>query len=282
MTTALTRITSRPGAEGANIRNWIGFKHFLYLVEDAITDWHRRRGYGPRRLFTEYGMGLAIVDASVLLPRVLDVDDEVEAEVAPTAEPGRFGVRLRSGDTVALRGKVTAVLVARPDAPVAPSAPDGFVVSTDQTLAGVPETGTFRWDWRVPYFYCQFSARLSFAGHVRAMEDVVDRFLADRGISVRRMLDERGWIPVVSRVRLSVLGEVAMEETVRTTFTVESVVKETMFDGRMDSFVRRDGRWIHVATGRILHGYAASRGPRAGSLATLDAATIAALTGPAR
>jgi len=134
----------------------------------------------------------------------------------------------------------------------------------------------------VPYYYCQFSEHLQFSGYVRAMEEVVDRFLADRGLSVSTMLRTRGWIPVVSRARIGVLADVAMEETVHTVFTVTDVLKDLGFDARMDCYVRRDETLVHTATGRILHGYAVASGPGAGGLATLDGPTVAALTGSSR
>ena len=50
----------------------------------------------------------------------------------------------------------------------------------------------------------------------------------------------------------------------------------------MTCHVVRDGRLTQVATATILHGYAASRGPEAGRLATLDPETVAALTAGSR
>ena len=57
----MTALTCRPRYEGANIRTWIGFKHFMYLVEEAVLHWFRERGLGPQRLYHEYGLGLEIV-----------------------------------------------------------------------------------------------------------------------------------------------------------------------------------------------------------------------------
>jgi hypothetical protein len=136
------------------------------------------------------------------------------------------------------------------------------------------------WSWRAPYFYCHFSDRVQHSGFVRALEDVVDRFLAARGLSVGTLLAERAWIPVVSRARVQLVEAAHMEETIHTTFVVTDILRGVMFDGRMDCHVRRGDRLVHVATAQILHGYAISRGPDAGSLATLDDAVVAALTGP--
>lgn len=277
--------------EGANIRTWIGFKHFMYLVEDALLDWLRRFTPGARQLYHEHGLGFEIVDCSVLLPAVLEVDDEVRAYVTPY-EPGRFRVRLhavRDGhEAPVARANVVVALVHEPTAPASRSL-DGVAgaewlpgpvpeLPSDAAEEAVPADG-FRWSWRAPYFYCHFSDRVQHSGFVRALEEVVDLFLADRGISVRHMLTERGWIPVVSRARVRLLGATHMEEVVHTTFRVDEILRGTMFDGRMLCRVERNGRMVPVAAGRILHGYAVSRGREAGQLASLDDSTIAALTG---
>jgi len=290
----VTVTSHRPRYEGANIRTWIGFKHFMYIVEEAVLDWFREHTPGARRLYHDHGLGLEIVDSSVLLPTTLEVDDEVRATVTPVA-PGRFGVTLhvhRDGQAVpALKGKVTVALVAEADAPAKEPLPEADllpgpvdrIVSPDAVShKAVPaEPGALRWDWRVPYFYCHFSDRLQHSGYVRTLEEVVDRFLADRGLAVGRMLAERGWIPVVSRARVRMLADAHMEETVHTTFVVDDILRGSMFDGRMDCYVTRGDEVVHTATARILHGYAISRGPLAGTVAELDAGVVAALRGGA-
>jgi acyl-CoA thioesterase FadM len=296
-----TTTVARPRYEGANIRTWIGFKHFVYLVEEAVLDWFRGQGLGPRRLYHESGLGLEILDCSVQMPAVLDVDDVVSCEAVPSA-PGRFTVLLRVSrdgvDVVVARAKVSVGLVREKDAPgdAAPPAPVAELVVPDVAAAtGTPDVlelppgvdpavalaGAFVWPWKARYFHCHYSDRVQHSAYVRALEEVVDRFLADRGISVGRMLAERGWIPVVSRARVRLLADARMEETVFTTFRVDDVLKNLTYDGQSDSWVERDGRLLRVATARILHGYAVSRGPRAGQLAELDDEVVALLCGGA-
>jgi acyl-CoA thioesterase FadM len=151
-----------------------------------------------------------------------------------------------------------------------------------RSVLAPPGSGCFLWSWRAPYFYCHFSDRVQHSAYVRALEEVVDRFLDARGLSVGRLLRERGWIPVVSRARVQLLAEAHMEETVHTTFVVEDVLKQTAYDARMDCYVQRGGALVHTATARILHGYAQSRGPEAGRMVPLDDETVAALTGRRR
>src|SRR5690606_15299388 len=87
----------RPRYEGANIRTWIGFKHFEYLVEEAVLQYFRDRGYGPAVLYHTYGLGLEIVDSSIQLPNALNVDDEVTATVtaAPTQPAGMLALNVK-------------------------------------------------------------------------------------------------------------------------------------------------------------------------------------------
>jgi acyl-CoA thioesterase FadM len=201
-------------------------------------------------------------------------------------------VRLRArrpGAPTVLRGRITVALAREPGAPAAASPPDALApLVVDHVGAGAHDVPAealdkgFVWSWRVPYTDCQFSEHLQFAGYVRAMEQVVDLFLADRGLSVATMLRNRGWIPVVSRARISVLADVAMEETVHTVFTVTDVLKGVGFDATMDCYVRRGAGLMHTATGGILHAYAIAGGPGAGGLATLDGPTVAALTRSSR
>ncbi|MGH3935805.1 MAG: thioesterase family protein, partial [Pseudonocardiaceae bacterium] len=265
--------------------------------------WFREHAGGPAQLYHEYGLGLEIVDSSVLLPAVLEVDDEVVASVV-AQRPGRFLVRLRvrrsGADVVALRGKVTVALVREKDAPgrrsppaelmplvVAEIAPAGRELPAYRVVPGAdvasvlaPAGGhNFLWPWRASYVYCHFSDRVQHSAYVRVLEEVVDRFLVDRGLSVGRVLRERGWIPVVSRARVRLLADAHMEETVHTTLVVEDVLKDTTYDARMDCYVRRGTALTRVATARILHGYVISRGERAGELARLDADMVSALTG---
>ncbi|WP_018680605.1 hypothetical protein [Actinokineospora enzanensis] len=283
MTVAGTTAALRPRYEGANIRTWIGFKHFLYLAEEAVLGWFRDRGDGPARLYHDCGVGLSVVDVSALLPAVLEVDDVVTAEVERISVD-RFAVRLRAreGETV-LRAKLRVALVRDHDrtAPVVPVPDDLTELVVDEVVADAPEAeeADYSWTWRIPYFHCQYSDRMQMSGYVRAVEEVVDRFLADRGISVGRFLTERGWIPVVSRASVRMFGDAHMEEEIRTSFTVTGILRDMVFDGRVDFDVHRDGEWVRVAQGQILHGYAISRGPDAGGVAELDPPTVVALLG---
>jgi acyl-CoA thioesterase FadM len=299
----VTVVDLRPAYEGANIRTWIGFKHFIYLVEQALLRWLAEHGTTSRDLYLNHGLGFEILDCSVQLPAVLELDDEVRAEVCGTGNRLDVGLSVtRDGRAVTvLRGKVTVALVRERTATGYRPAPEpvrGLEVvdlvdgaaralpmrlgpgdSVESVLAS--GAGTFLWSWRAPYFYCHFSDRVQHSGFVRALEEVVDRFLADRGISVGRLLTERSWIPVVSRCRVQLTAPAYLEETIHTTFAVVDVLRDVMFDARMDCHVRRGDELVRVATARILHGYAIAAGPGAGGMAQLDDEVRRALTGGA-
>lgn len=290
----ITVVRARPAFEGANIRTWIGFKHFMYLAEAAVLEWLHERGTSARQLYLDNGLGLEIVDSSVQLPAVLELDDEVTTQVRHLGA-GRLTITMtvcREGtDVTVFRAKTRVALVRQASAEAAAPAPaavaDLVVDSLDSAteargartqldgrdVAAVLGTGqnSLLWSWRVPYFYCHYTDRVQHSGYVRALEEVVDRYLADRGISVGTLLRDRSWIPVVSRARVEMLAAAEMEEVIHTEFTIDQVLRDVMFSATMTCWVQRGDELIAVARAQILHGYAISAGPHAGSLAELDA-----------
>ena len=289
--TAVRLEPSRPRYEGANIRTWIGFKHLLYLVEESLLEFLRGQDAGPQRLYLEHGVGLQVVDCSAQLPSTVQIDDQIVPEVQERA-PGRYRVTLRAprGEQhrEVARARVTVALVEEPGAPgtvpVAAELQPLVVPSTSALGAGDGEVppavaGATQWTWRARYFHCHYSDRVQHSAYVRALEEVVERFLAERGLSVRKMLATHGWIPVVSRVRVRLLADARMDDDIHTRFSVGEILKDRAYEGRMDCHVERDGRPVHVATGEILHGYAQSDGAQAGELVVLDEPTKAALQG---
>jgi len=310
----VTVYAGRPGFEGANIHTWIGFKHFMYQIEEAALEYCRAHALSPQRLFQEHGICLETVEARVRLLHTLHMDDRVEVEVRPDkrAVPGELAlavemfVEAEGERRKALTGKVQLLLRGSASAtaqtglpaealallhpaidrsarhpahdvslPAAESADRGDMASLMRTA----HANAFVWPFRIPYFYCHYTDRLHYSGYVRLMEEVVDRFLADRGISIRTMLESRNWIPVVSEARLEILREALLEETAYTVFTVEDIMKDITFTARIEWYVVRAGEVIRTATGRITHGYVAIEDRSTGQLATFDAQTIAALRG---
>lgn len=310
-----TVVHRMPRYEGSNICTWIGFKHVMYLVEEAVLEHLRQSGLPPRALFEEYGVCVDIVDSGVRILHALHMDDVARVEVTPTTAPQdtelAFGVQMfvsrENHEVKALTGKVKVAL--RQDSGSAASlAPielqpfivpvidrrGGGAVPTSSELDGRGVNGAddalirtvvpgganaFVWKWRIPYFYCHFSERLQHSGYLRVMEEVVDLFLASRGISIKTMLDTRRWIPVVPSARVESVADAWMEETLYTVYAVEDIYKDVTYTSRMDCYVVRDGVLVRTATGRITHGYAEILNRRDWKLVTFDQPTLDALRG---
>ncbi|HET6743192.1 MAG TPA: hypothetical protein VFH76_29835 [Kribbella sp.] len=276
--------TFRPRYGSANIGTWIGFKQFMSIAEEAVLQWFRDRGRGPQQLYETYGLALSVQDSSVVLPSVLTVDDTVEAEVEARGA-GEFRVRLsaprESGPDTVLKGRLRVCLVDEFGSGLAP--PDDVAAAVDVVpyeplFTGSADDRAFRHDWTARYFHCQFSSRVQHSAYVGALEELVDRYLASVGLAVPDVLEARGWIPVVSRVRVTLGGQARMGDLIESRFTVTDIWKDKAYAAQMTCLV---GGTV-VAEASIAHGYAVSRGPDAGRLATLDSETIAQLTGAVR
>ncbi|GAB3484212.1 hypothetical protein [Amycolatopsis cihanbeyliensis] len=290
-------VTLRPGYEGGNINTAIGFKHVCYLIEHAVLDHFRAIGLGATKLYLEHGLNFDVVGLEARLITVVTLDDEVTFDVLPKSSDGdselRFAVTgrlVRGGERVkAVAAKVTVRLrqdetVVDPDPvpdelarfatprlataeprPLASSPVDNLDLTTgrgapadDPVLAEIiGDTNAFGWKWRIPYYYCHFTERMQMSGYLRQMEEAKHLFVASRGISIKKLLDERGWIPVVTQCKLTLTDEAIMEEDVYTVYTVENIFKNMLYTSRMDCYVVREGRLVQTATGSIVHGYAA-------------------------
>jgi acyl-CoA thioesterase FadM len=292
-----TQVELRPRYEGSNICTWIGFKHVNYLVEEAVLEHFRRAGLPARTLYEEHGLGLDIVDLDTRIPAALHMDDLVRAEVSPTGDGSelRFGVALsveRDGTLVKVASSKVRVVLREDDwhdqPPTAPAGMEQFAVprigSAGERLAShrgasdgdavlqrlTAGENAFGWKWKIPYFYCHFTERMQMSGYLRQMEEVVDLFLSDRGISIWDMLEDRNWIPVVPHSRIEMLDEALMAEDLYTIYTVEQIFKDFTYTSRMDCYVVRDGDLLKTATGVITHGYAVIENRRDWSLVNFD------------
>lgn len=319
VTTTSTTVSLRPRYEGNNINTWIGFKHVNYLVEEAVLEHFRASGLPTRMLFETYGLGLDIVELDTRILNAFHLDEVGVAEVVPVVADGpelRFAVTItkegkeRGKDVTAkvavlLRREtyidaadvvpaelrpftVDRIGPAAPGAAATPATTTALQAGRGTPLAADPVLeqltageNAFGWKWRIPYPYCHYNERLQMTGYLRQMEEVVDLFLADRGISIKTLLDERRWIPVVPHSRIVLLDEAIMEEDLYTVYTVEEIFKDFTYRSRMDTYVVRDGHLVQTSTGTITHGYADFANRRDWSLVGFDARVVAALSGRA-
>jgi acyl-CoA thioesterase FadM len=304
--TAPTRLSIRPRYEGSNICTWIGFKHVNYLVEEAVLDHLRTNGLAAGELFERYGIGVDIVDLDTRILTAYHIDDTAVIDVrrdpklpeelaflvdlsvdgsGARAGSARVKVALRRdpslGDAEDVPAHLAPYTVPRLGLQV-PKAPGPVELDgTDPLRALTKGRNAFAWKWRIPYPYCHFTRRLQMSGYLRLMEEVVDLFLADRGVSIWTLLNEQNWIPVVPHSRITVLDEVPMEDDLYTVFTVEDVFKRFTYTARMDTYLLRDGVLVPTSTGRITHGYAVIDNRRDWHLVSFDDHLTAALEGGA-
>ncbi len=308
----------RPSYEGSNIGSWIGFKHINYMVEESLLNHFRASGFPAHALYQKYGLCVELVDISTRILTGFHLDDVVEATVRPAATGNdeelafTVGLAIRHGPERTRAGSSKVHVLLRRDQPGWPAeaAPDELApfttsriaraerdpapipglpashsagrdtIDSDSVLAGlIRDTNSFGWHRRIPYFYSHFTGRMQMSGYMRQMEEIVDLFLADRGLSIKRLLDERSWIPVVPHSSVSMLAEAVMEEDLYTTFTVESIFKGFTYTSRMDAYVLRGGQLLRTATGRITHGYAEIMNRHDFRLVEFDERVLSALGG---
>jgi acyl-CoA thioesterase FadM len=303
-----------PSFEGANIATGLGFKHIMYLAEDGVVHYFRERGWGPQMLYENYGLGLEIVHADARLLTGINLDDLVRIEVRPITLPTdpelSFSIQMfvnRAGrEAKAVSGTWKVLL--RQEEPVSsianpPSALARFVTEKIERGALVQlsfaqssreqgesefaskmgglllqEKNAFLWKRRIPYFYCHYNRRLQHSGYLRLLEEVVSLFLEDRGISIRTMLDTKGWIPIVTNTQIDILREGYVEEEIYIVFTIENIFKTFTYTARVDFYVLRGTELLLVGTGKITHGYLKIKGRRDWELARLDDRTLATLS----
>ena len=302
---AATRSTIHPRIEGNNICTWIGFKHVMYVVEEAVVNHFRQNDLRQRALYQENGLCLEIVDSEARILHALHIDDEVTAEVDDDAETDvegelrlivtlfvertgapvkavvcRVGVQFKEDDSPVTRDVAPKPLLqlARITVKTIERQPTGDVGrftnlnakplnlldgrgevnlndAVAATLRNVHGTSMI-WAWRIPYFYCHYNERMKHSGYIRHLEEAEDLFLATNEISIRTMLHEKKWIPVVPTARAQILNEAFMEETLYTVYTLVDIYRDFTYTHAMNCYVMRDGKLVHTASGHVTHGYA--------------------------
>ncbi len=300
----MTTVQLRPRYEGSNICTWIGFKHVNYLVEEAVLDHLRQHGLAAGELYERYGVCVDIIDIDTRMWTAFHIDDIATATVRPLDGEGpelwfqvemvaereeqvrtvtaKVGITLRLDHRGFPAEELPAELTEYVVPKLSSSAAPREEASDDPIAQLTAGRNAYGWSWRIPYPYCHFTERLQMSGYLRLMEEAVDRFVADRGVSIKRLLDEQNWIPVVPNSSVTMLEEVGMEEELHTIFTVEKVFKRLTYTARMDCYVVRDGRLVHTAIGRITHGYAVIENRRDWSQVDFDDRLTAALSGTVR
>lgn len=73
----------RASFEGANIGVWIGFKHLIYLMEEAIWDYFRSHNLSAKNIYFNYGGKISIRNSQIEIFKAVTSDDWLKIEVFP-------------------------------------------------------------------------------------------------------------------------------------------------------------------------------------------------------
>ena len=285
----------RPHSEGNNVMSWIGFKHIMYMAEEAVRDHFRQSGLGFRKLIEDYGLILEAVEAEGRILQALKLDEVATVQVEPQPDQAGgllFQIRMhveRDGRAVktysgrvrmALRADRSLGLEARAQRP---AELERWTWQSPPTAARKPfaslADGAPRLDWqlRAPYFYCHGNDHLKLAGCLRLLEEADARFCEQQGIGVGSLLRERRWIPAVPAAKVRFLDEVLIDEELHVVYRVVEIVKTLLYRCEMDVFAKRGDAHEHVVAGEIVHGYAEITSHADWGMVNLDDRILSAL-----
>lgn len=301
--------TRRPYFEGQNVMTWLGFKHVMYLAEEAVIDYLRKEGILVGKLFRETGLAFEITHSSGRLLHAIQIDDTVTIKLSEHRSGlhqkqlmvemfvPRDGQILRSyKGKVQFGFKKDHSLGFQSEAEVAPLALEPFtskdlnpyeagdslvVEMSGDALSSVRKKypNAYVWQQRIPYYYCHYNERLQMSGYLRYIEEAQDRFLADKGISIYSMLRNNRWIPVVPSASLTMHQESYMEEDLLIVYQLSDIIKNFTYTHDVLFYRQRDSRLDLVASGKINHGYARLQSRDTMTLAPMDSQTIDKLGG---
>lgn len=268
-----SEVTQFAHSEGNNVMSWIGFKHIMYLAEQALLTHFRASGLGFRRLFEEHGLLIEVVASQGRILHALKLDEEVQTVVKPGAS-GENGLQFdiamfveRGGKSIkTYSGKIRVILLAdralgmpaleTDYGALAPYVADRVSFPASNVEGTDPAAKRLNWTVTIPYFYCHGNERLKMSGYLRYMEEADERFCEQQNIGVNKLLQERRWIPAVPSAKMQMLEAAYMGETLHIEYAVKDVIKSLLYSCTMNAYVDRGGDRIHVAAGEIVHGYA--------------------------
>jgi len=282
-------------SEGNNIMTWIGFKHIMYLAEEAVLAHFRQLGLGIRCLFEEHGLLLEIVANEGRILHALKLDEPVTTTVTPKAS-GRadlltFVIAMfveRDGKTLKTYSGVVCVVFKRDRSlgMVPGETGKGMLESYVTECACDPRGGqgfastgkpSLNWTFNIPYFYCHGNERLKMSGYLRLMEEADARFCTQQHIDVHALLQEKRWIPAVPSASVRILNEAYMNEELNLMYEVNDVIKSSLYKCRLTAQVWRRGERITVAEGEIVHAYAQILSRKDWSMVHFDLGVLTAI-----
>lgn len=287
-----------PKNEGANVENYIGFKHMTYLMEEAVISFLRDLYLSPNILYKKYGIKIIIKSLSIDILKAMNIDDFIEIDICTSMAINEFVVKAYDNNRISFfKGKVGIDIELTNKNVELETLPK----KVTDFLNGILETKTkesfieksiennpisdlkmlyksaFIYSKRIPYYYCNYTKELHHSGYERIIEEAVDLFLEHKNLSIKSMLDKKSWIPVVSKSKVYLLNKVEIEDIVYIVFNVKNILFNRLYEAEIIFFKVIDNKLQEVAHGEISHGYSDIKDPQNPELVELDYETLKAL-----
>ena len=287
-----------PKNEGANVENYIGFKHMTYLMEESIISFLRDLYLSPNILYKKYGIKIIIKSLSIDILKAMNVDDFIEIDICTSMAVNEFVIKAYDNNRNSFfRGKVgidieltnknvrlevlpekvtdflNGILEAKKEESFREKPIESNPISDLKMLY----RAAFIYSKRIPYYYCNYTRELHHSGYERIIEEAVDLFLENKNLSIKSMLDKKSWIPVVSKSKLCLLNKVEIEDTIYVVFDVKNILFNRLYEADIIFFKVIDNKLLEVAHGEISHGYSDIKEPQNPELVVLDCETLKAL-----
>lgn len=294
----------RPQNEGANIENYIGFKHLTYLMEETIINYFREKYLSPNQLLRMFGVKFYIKSLKIDILKAVNIDDEIVMKIfSPNEYPtNRFKIKASDNSGILFFKGELVVCIDKPikDAEfhlvsknfryllkemVEKEATDNNIelpINNSNPIQILKEYKSFNsafiFSKRIPYYYCNYTDELHHSGYERIIEEAVDLFLEERGMSIRTMLNSKRWIPVVSKSQIEIKHKIKLEDTIYIAFSVKNIVLNSIYEADIYFFKQYNNKLIEVANGSITHGYSCIKNPETPELVIFDELTLKKLS----
>jgi len=293
-------IKQRPRFEGCNIETWLGFKHLMYLSEEALLEFFRIHKISQRDLYLKYDVNLEIRFSKIDIIKAVNTDDELDTVVYldPKSSFPLFIIKSYVGDTLYFKSKIQVLFNVAGNINeikdinlkqlITKGVESNSRIQVDKEIKLRKEeplevlkeyfsSDAFVYKKRIPYYYCHYNNYVLHSGYVRFIEEAVDLFLESRGLSIKRMLQEKKYIPFVSNTNINIIDHAEMEEDIYIVFKVNDVYKDAVYLSNIYFYVKRNEKLQLMAFADITHGYSVIHDKANWNMVTLDQSIVSAL-----
>lgn len=292
-------IQLRPKIEGANVENYMGFKHLTYLMEEAIHQFFRDNLISANRLYFEFGSIFLIKFLKIEILKAVNIDDLLNITITNIDKDRNLTYKIKATSNedpsiTFFRGEIKLQItpptknsdlldqnIIAINNKYEPLSIYKNIEVVDDPIATLKSKNEYSNSYilkkRIPYFYCNYTRLLQHSGYERIIEEVVDLFLEDRNISIKKMLDTRQWIPVVSKSQIEIMNHVNLEDYLYITYTVSNILIDSIYEAELDFFICVESKLVQVAKASITHGYTSLKNSEKPELVKFDQETLNAL-----